>query len=91
MPEMAKLQLSSGANLNALNNHSMTPLMLATYMDSIEVLDVFLNAWTELTQKDTKGMTALHISAEKEHPRAEETVRMLVGASAPMDIADAEG
>lgn len=52
---------------------------------------VFLEARADLTQKDKRGMAALHISAKREYVRADETVRMLVAVGEPMDIMDKDG
>ncbi len=90
-PEIAEILLKHGAKLNAVDNISMTPLMYAALKHSIEVLAVLIKAGADLTQRAEGGMTALHISAVTADPRAEETVRLLCEAGAPMDIKDEQG
>ena len=90
-PEIAEILLRHGAQLNAVDNISMTPLMYAALKHSIEVLAVLIKAGADLTQRAEGGMTALHIAAVTADSRAEETVRLLCEAGAPMDIKDEQG
>ncbi len=90
-PDIAELLVKYGGSLNAQDEIAMTPVMYAALRHSTRVLKVLIDAGADLAHRAEAGMTALHISGVTNHPDAEETVRLLCEAGAPMDVKDDQG
>lgn len=83
--------LNQGANIDARRDWGNTPVMLATQINSDHILTQLLNRKgkkPDLTQKNDKGETALHLAAKKARTTFAD---FLIKAGAPVNVADKEG
>lgn len=83
--------LDNGANIDAHRDGGNTPVMLATLISSDHILTQLLNRkgrQPDLTLKNDKGETALHLAAKR---AGTSFANYLVEAGAPVDAADKEG
>ena len=58
-PEQIKAMIDAGADVNAKDEHGMTPLMWAAQNQNSDVIAALLKAGADLNAKDGKGNTAL--------------------------------
>lgn len=66
-PEIAGLLIASGANVNAVSNRGITPLMLAAENGSREVVQILLNApGINLILTNSDGQTATDVAQTEE-------------------------
>ena len=88
LPDVARLLLEHGADVNARINRGSTTLHVAASYGRVEVVRVLLEHGANLDAEDNKGRTPLHEAAD--NGRAE-IVRMLLEHSADADPKDNEG
>ena len=77
--------LKRGANVNARDNHSNTPLMLASLYEKAEIVNILIKAGADVNAKDKNGTTALMYAA---HMGKANAVNTLIEASADDEIDD---
>jgi len=73
--ELVKLLVTRGANINQANNNGDTPLLDAAYLGKVENLKYLLQHGADLTTKNKRGKTALHLAEEKGHEEAIQLLR----------------
>ena len=54
-PAMARILVDRGADVNAQNRYGITPLLGALYINSLELIEMFLRAGAKLDLKDGEG------------------------------------
>ena len=65
MVELADLLISKGAQVNAKNNSSQTPLSKAIFgSDNIRMAELLISKGADINIKDIRGRTPLHIAAK---------------------------
>lgn len=62
------LLLDAGADVNAMSNIKMTPLMAATRVNRVDVVKLLLEKGSDPAPADDKGQTALAIAEKQELP-----------------------
>lgn len=62
------LLLEAGADVNAMSNIKMTPLMAATRVNRVSMVKLLLEKGSDPAQTDDKGLTALAIAEKQEFP-----------------------
>ena len=82
--KMARLLLQYGANPNSKGYEGMTPLHLAAYEDSPEIVPALIAAGAELDAMDERGCTPLTHSSRS--PWGNEITQMLLEAGATYTI-----
>jgi len=90
IPEVARVLLAAGANLEARDTIGATPLMrAASFNENPEVVRVLLAAGADLEARDTEGWTPLmHAAGRNEIP---EVVLVLLGVGADLEARDTDG
>jgi len=61
--KLVKRLLTAGADVNALDKESLTPLMYAVQAGHSEAMDLLLASGADINRVGQKGNTALHFSA----------------------------
>jgi len=82
-PEIVKLLIERGADLNLPSDQGVTPLIEASQMGHAEVVKVLLATGADANRQTGKGWTALMWSVEGGHF---EVVHMLLDAKARIDL-----
>jgi ankyrin repeat protein len=77
--KIVKLLISSGANLNIINDDGHTAISSACYYYQTEILKELIKAKAEINVKNSKGQTALDIAKEMEDT---EIINLLTEAGA---------
>ena len=68
MVELADLLISKGAQVNAKNNSSQTPLSKAIFgSDNIRMAELLISKGADINIKDIRGRTPLHIAAKRQY------------------------
>ncbi len=80
--------LDAGADINAMDEHSLTPLMHAVIKNDIELLQLFLNSGADLDMQNSGGLTALMRAVQ--HGNLE-FVKRLLESGASIGILDKDG
>jgi len=65
IPELVKLLLQSGANINAINNYGKTPLHIATENSNLKILQLLIKNGADINITDNYGKTAYNIAKDK--------------------------
>ncbi|WPB79255.1 ankyrin repeat domain-containing protein [Archangium violaceum] len=86
-PDSAELLLAAGAELDARDKSSSTPLLSALGRKKPEVVKVFLRHKADVRLADRDGTTALHAAARF----STELSSLLLEAGAPFDTSDSRG
>ena len=64
--EAIQTMIIHGANMNAINNHNQTALILACVMENLDAIDVFLNTGANPNIATADGNTCLHYAILEE-------------------------
>ena len=73
--EVAQYLLSTGADVNAINNAGVTPLHDATATGRLDIVLLLLTKKADVTIRDGRGKTALDYAIEKQHQDIAEVLR----------------
>ena len=79
---MAKMLLDAGALPNNPNEYGVTPLMMATCEDDIDVVKLLLDWGADTNMADDEGDTPLHAAASWRYEHNSEIVMLLLQAGA---------
>ena len=82
--DIANLLIINGANVNAVNKNSLTPLQLAVKDDEIDVAKILIENGANIESQDKEGLTPFH------HAYLE-MARLLVQNGANIDAIDVDG
>ena len=85
-PEMARLLIQAGADVNAPSTRERTPLHVAAERASPETVALLLTAGADVHARDADGKTPLHIATE--HGRTEVVAALLQAGADPDEKAD---
>ena len=69
-PEIVKLLIEKGANVNLANSHGWTPLMYAANYGTLESLKLLVEAGADLTLKNSKGWDVFYVAKEYKQKEA---------------------
>ena len=75
-PDVSKLLIDAGADIEAVNYIGRTPLHCACEVGALEIVEMLVKAGADESVVDNKSHTSLNIAAYRGHT---ETVRYLVG------------
>jgi hypothetical protein len=87
-PEVAKVLLANGAQVNVRGNDGMTPLHRAAEHNKPEVAKVLLANGAQVNVRGNDGMTPLHRAAEHNKP---EVAKVLLANGAQVNVRDKYG
>ena len=82
--DIANLLIINGANVNAVNKNSLTPLQLAVKDDEIDVAKILIENGANIESQDKEGLTPFH------HAYLE-MAKLLVQNGANIDAIDVDG
>ena len=85
-PDMARLLIARGADVNAANDEGVTPLHLAAYPEMARLL---VAAGARLDTRDRRGETPLHAAAA--HPEMLDVMEALLELGADVDAMNRDG
>ena len=69
-PELVKLALDNGVDINMRGKHGITPLLYASYWGHTSVIPVLLsNSKVDVNAKDADKETSLHYASRKGYPK----------------------
>ena len=80
--------LAEGAEVEALDRESRTPLINAAIDNRLECAETLLAAGADVNAQDRRGNSALHCAAQNWHPRM---VALLIENGAVVDLEDTYG
>lgn len=86
-----KALIEQSADVNATDNEGATPLMFAAARDSVEVVEILLDAGAVIDAADDNGETALYCAVRNTTPAAAAIMRLLRERGADPTIANAKG
>ena len=87
-PEIARVLIDAGADLNIQNDDGRTALYVSAYWNRPEITKMLIDAGADLNIQTEYGSTALHYCAVWDHSRI---ARMLIDAGADKTIQDNNG
>ncbi|HQB83683.1 MAG TPA: ankyrin repeat domain-containing protein, partial [Candidatus Rifleibacterium sp.] len=87
-PEVVKLFLTRGADINSTDDLGRTPLFFAARFSAPEAIKALIAAGADVNTCDKYGFSALMAAAEMSI--SPETVKILVDAGARIDCVDSE-
>ena len=85
---LAKMLIQNGANVNAVNQNSLTPLHLAVNDDEIDVAKILIENGANIELQDNEGLTPFHQAYSKNDS---EFAKLLIQNGANIDAIDVEG
>lgn len=81
LPEVAKLLIEAGANVDAKNNDGLSTLMIASMIGSTEIVKSLIDAGCDVNAKSNKGRSSLLYATSSNHT---EIVKLLEKAGAKL-------
>jgi uncharacterized protein len=87
-PEIVKMLIDAGAELNVQTSGGLTPLHRTIPMSNSEVAKILIDAGADLNIQEVHGWTPLHWAIEN---KENEIKQMLIDAGAIIDIKDNRG
>jgi ankyrin repeat protein len=66
-PEVAKILIDHGANLEITELYGFTPLHLSSFMGNMEIAVCLLSAGAKVNSRNKSGATPLHLAAKGNH------------------------
>ena len=86
--ELAKLLISSGAEVNVRDKNDNTPLHYVDKTDSIEVVEFLIQSGAEVNAKNNIGRTPLHSAARRNYLAV---AQLLISSGAEVNPKDDDG
>lgn len=83
--DVVKALLNFGADVNAKGQFGQTPILTATVVGNIPILELLLDRGGDLTMINDNKLSALHIAVQQEWPR---TVRWLLNKGLDINALD---
>ena len=84
-----KVMLESGlVNVNATDEYSDAPLLVAAYWNSLELAKLLISSGAEVNAKDKWGKTPLHLAAMN---GSLEIAQLLISSGADLEAVDEDG
>lgn len=80
--EVVQMLIDAGANVKALDNDKVTPLMRAADRANVDSVKILLAAGADPNVKDTNGLTALDWAAQRDDDAANQVAAILKAAMA---------
>lgn len=85
--ELIQMLINLGANINWVNDFSLTPLHFATVNNKPEIVRMLIEAGSDIHAKESHGLVALHFAVW----HSPEIVKMLLEYGEDVDVQDDAG
>ncbi|KAJ5375501.1 serine threonine protein kinase [Penicillium concentricum] len=68
-PDLVETLVTAGADVNMLDSERQSPLMLAVTFGRVVTMGLLLHAGADITERNTKGQSLLHVFVIEDQPR----------------------
>ncbi|XP_048734216.1 putative ankyrin repeat protein RF_0381 isoform X2 [Ostrea edulis] len=89
--EIVRALLQAGSDPNTENPCKCTPLIIATSLGQLDVINLLLDSGANINHEDNRGKTAFHMSCEHTRSTQKNTSRLLISRGADVNHKDGSG